>query len=97
LVNGSKIEVVFLNNKKMRKIFLYIAVTIFFVACNGGKQYSNEEADTRKHNQQTKTEGGATGTITQDDTTSTTNNSAYNTDSASGQGTVFDSSSSNKK
>ena len=67
------------------------------MACNGGNQYSNEEADTRQHNQETKTEGGVSGAITADDTTSTTNNNAYNTDSASGQGTVYDSSSANKK
>lgn len=74
-----------------------MSIVILFVACNDGKQYSNEEADTRQHNQKTKTEGGASGAISADDTTSTANNSAYNTDSASGQGTVYDSSSSNKK
>ena len=80
----------------MKKIFSFVAVVMMFASCNGGKQYSNEEADTRQHNQQTKTEGGASGAITADDTTGTINNSAYNTDSASGRGTVYDSSSGNR-
>ena len=80
----------------MNKILSCVCIVIMSASCNDGKQYSNEEADTRQHNQQTKTEGGASGAITADDTTGTINNSAYNTDSASGQGTVYDSSSGNK-
>lgn len=79
----------------MKKTILYFSVAILYIACNGGKQYSNEEADNRQHNQTTITSEGDKGAITADDTTSTMNNSAYNTDSAHGQGTVFDSS--NKK
>ena len=81
----------------MKKIALYFSFALLYVACNGGKQYSNEEADKRQHDAPTITSEGDKGTTTADDTTSTTNNSAYNTDSASGQGTVFDSSNSNKK
>jgi hypothetical protein len=76
----------------MKKFFIYFSSASVFIACNGGKQYSNEEADTRQHNQPTITSEGDKGTTTADDTTSTINNSAYNTDSASGQGTVFDTS-----
>ncbi len=76
----------------MKNIFLCFAFALLFVACNDGKKWSNEEADTRQHNKTTITSEGSKGTTTQDDTTSTINNSAYNTDSASGQGTVYDSS-----
>jgi uncharacterized protein YxeA len=80
----------------MKKILLYITVVLLYVACNDEKKYSNEEADTRQYNTVTTDSEGAKGTVTNDDTTSTINNNAYNTDSASGQGTTYDSSSNNK-
>jgi uncharacterized protein YxeA len=80
----------------MKKFFSYITLVLVFAACNGGKKYSNEEADTRQYNTVTTDSEGAKGTVTNDDTTSTINNNAYNTDSASGQGTTYDSSSNNK-
>jgi hypothetical protein len=73
----------------MKKLLLYIGLAFFYIACNDEKKYSNEEADTRDHNMERKTEVGDQGIVT-DTTTSTSNNSAYNTDSASGQGNRFD-------
>lgn len=76
----------------MKKISVFLCLLFGLMACNDDKKYSNEEADTRQHNKATVNGEGDNGTIATDDTTSTMNNNAYNTDSASGQGTVFDSS-----
>ena len=77
--------------KVMKKLFLYISVAFLFMGCNDDKKYSNEEADKRDHNMERKTEVGDRGVVT-DNTTNTSNNNAYNTDSASGQGNRFDTS-----
>jgi hypothetical protein len=79
----------------MKKLFLYLSLGFFYIACNDEKKYSNEEADKRDYNKETKTEVGDRGVVTAD-TTNTSNNNAYNTDSASGQGNRFDTSSNNK-
>ena len=79
--------------KVMKKVLLCLSVAMLSIVCNDDKKYSNDEADTRDHNMETKTEAGDRGIVT--DSTSTTNNNAYNTDSASGQGNRFDTS--NKK
>ena len=81
----------------MKKLALYFSLALAFTACNDDKKYSNEEADTRQHNQETVTEKGDNSNTRVYDTTSTTNNNAYNTDSASGQGTTYDSSNAGKK
>jgi len=81
----------------MKKLALYFSFALAFNACNDDKKYSNEEADTRQHNQETVTEQGYNSNSRTDDTTSTINNNAYNTDSASGQGTTYDSSNAGKK
>ena len=80
--------------KIMKEVFLYLSLAMLSIACNDDKKYSNEEADTRDHNMETKTEVGDRGIVT--DSTNTSNNNAYNTDSASGQGNRFDTSSDNK-
>ena len=80
----------------MKKILPYLTAGLIYVACNDEKKYSNDEADTRQHDNSTVTTPGAKGSVS-NDTTSTSNNSAYNTDSASGQGTTYDTSSNNKK
>ena len=73
----------------MKKIFLYAALVVFYCACNG--------AGDRQYNMETKTEKGDSGTTSHGDTTSTMNNNAYNPDSASGEGTVYDTSGKNTK
>lgn len=75
----------------MKKVFLCLGIAILSFACNDDKKYSNDEADTRDHNMEIKTESGDKGTIN-DNSTNTSNNNAYNTDSASGQGNRFDTS-----
>jgi hypothetical protein len=81
----------------MKKIALYFSLALAVIACNDDKKYSNEEADTRQHNQETVTGQGDNSNTRTDDTTSTMNNNAYNTDSASGQGNRYDSSNAGKK
>jgi hypothetical protein len=80
--------------KAMKKVLLYLGVVMLSMACNDDKKYSNDEADTRDHNMEKKTEVGDRGIVM--DSTSTTNNNAYNTDSASGQGNRFDTSNKGK-
>ena len=76
---------------KMKRLFLVSLIISGLVACNG-----NEEADRRQYNSETQTtsDGGQSNSSQGDDTTATLNNSAYNTDSASGQGNRYDSSNS---
>jgi len=81
----------------MKKIALYFSLALAVIACNDDKKYSNEEADTRQHNQETVTGQGDNSNTRTDDTTSTMNNNAYNSDSASGQGNTYDSSNAGKK
>ena len=73
----------------MKAVFLSLAIATI-LACNS----SNETGD-RQYDMKTDTSGGNTGIVT--DSTKTSNNNAYNTDSASGQGTTYDTSSNNKK
>ena len=81
----------------MKKLALYFSLVVAVSACNDDKKYSNEEADTRQYNQESVTEKGDNSNTRTDDTTSTINNNAYNTDSASGQGTTYDTSNAGKK
>ena len=73
----------------MKYILVTIAVAI--ISCNSNNEATGDE----EKSMQTRTESvdntpGDEGSL--GDTTSTMNNSAYNTDSASGQGTVYDTS-----
>jgi hypothetical protein len=72
----------------MQKIFLYTVIIALYVSCNG--------AGDREYNMETKTEKGDSGTTNDGDTTSTINNNAYNPDSSSGKGTVYDTSGNTK-
>ena len=78
------------------KNILLAAIMISAMACGSNAEGTGNEGD----NMQTKTE--TVNNTPQDelnlrDSTPTTNNNAYNTDSALGQGTTYDSSSNNKK
>jgi hypothetical protein len=75
----------------MKRFFFFCVVLAMYAACNDEKKYSNDKADTRQHSNQTNDASGAKGTVS-NDTTSTINNSAYNTDSMSGKGTTYDTS-----
>jgi uncharacterized lipoprotein len=82
---GSKIEGLPAKDIHMKKVLMSLLVVSFTAACSGtgDRQYQMDTQDEKI--------GDTTGHHA-DDTTSTMNNSAYNTDSASGQGNRYDTS-----
>jgi len=75
----------------MKKIFLAVALATGIIACSS----EPGTGDGKQENTSTLDENVPTGSgaVSTEDTTSTTNNNAYNKDSAAGKGGIFDTSS----
>ena len=70
-------------------------MAVAIISCNSNEQGTGD----REYEMQTRPDSVnnvPNGDVKQGDTTPTSNNSAYNADSASGQGSVYDTSSNNK-